>query len=355
MDNNYIDNSIQSLIQLLGIHDSAPVAQYISLIRTGQVKECIEAIARYLNLPIKINLMYVSPEDIGHTQFQSNGLVNTNREGRGVEGITAQVLIPPDLPLYGSERFNNMTFTVKISREATNNPQTFIGVMAHELTHVVLFSLWYKDKDSEVQTDIAAMLLGFADAMKYGRKVIKDETPFISSGNYRQTSTTTYGYLNDQQFDYAYGKVSALIKDREKKLSDINKKLNAVASSLMLLEKNIKFFEKWLSILEKRGSLKMRPEDSQQIMSFYYPGFLEDIKDQAGVIRKSIGSINIKNLQPHKPASQDVIHRITENLEANQIRCRKLLLEMIRNNKLIVKHLGLKNQIMIKVKSIFGF
>ena len=353
MDNKYLENSIHSLVQLLGVHDSAPVAEYISLIRTGQVKECIESIAQYLRLPIKVNLLYVSPEDIGHTQFQSTGLVHTDSSGRGVGGITAQVLIPPDLPMYGSDRFRNMTFTVKISNEATSNPQTFIGVMAHELTHVVLYSLWYKDKENEVHTDIAAMLLGFADAMKHGRKVVTEETPFLSANNSRKTTTTTYGYLNDSEFDYVHYYISGLIKARETKLSGISREINNTNIALKRLTKEIVFFEKWLPILGKRGNLKMIPTDSQKIMQFYYPGFTEDIKTKAAAIKKFTDGINIRYLQPHKPSNQESIRDIKETLEANRISCQRIVADMVRNNKLIKKYLSLKNQVAISITTFF--
>lgn len=354
VDNKYIEESIAQLVALIGVRDPAPVIEYISLIRTGQIKEAIEAIAWYLNLPIKVNLMFVDPSDIGATQFQSSGLVHTDHTGRGVGGITAQVIIPTDLPLYGSDRFHNMTFTVKVSKNAANNPQTFIAVMAHELCHVVLYSLWYKEKENEVHTDLAAMLLGFADAMRHGRKIVRDETPFLTASNYRKTSTTTYGYLSDQQFNYAYGEVSELIREGQAKLAGIHKEINQINSCAIQFEKEVAAFERGLILLGKRGNLKMNSADSQKLVSFHHPGFLDELKDKISAISIQTKKVNLRGLQPHKATGREAIRNTTESLQANRIKCQRIVSDMAQNNRLIRNYLGIKNRLKIRVSSFFN-
>ncbi len=96
-----------------------------------------------LGLPIRITLSYVSKEfRLGNTEgFRSSGLSRTDWTGRGVDGITAQVSIPDYLPLYGSVALAGYPISVRVSENCLERPETFLAIMAHELSHVLLRSL----------------------------------------------------------------------------------------------------------------------------------------------------------------------------------------------------------------------
>ena len=70
---------------------------------------------------------------------------------------------------------------------------TFVYAIAHELLHIVLRALDHKLRNSETATDLAVMVLGFSEVVKFGRK-----------GRVWGNQQYTYGYLNDQQFSLAY-------------------------------------------------------------------------------------------------------------------------------------------------------
>jgi len=152
IDKKYISNAIDELIKLLGIKEEVPIQMILDPFHAGKVKESIETIANYLGLPIAVNLSYVpagyQKRNSGN-RFESSALAKTNHAGRGVEGITAQVSIPSYLPLYGASGLQGFPISVKISDNCRRYPQTFVAVMAHELSHIVLHSLWHKEKDNE--------------------------------------------------------------------------------------------------------------------------------------------------------------------------------------------------------------
>ena len=177
--NDYIEKALNELIPTFGVKESIEPKKFISLIRSKKVKEGIKEIALSLGLPIQINISYVPrgyrPDN--KDVFQSTQLVKTEI-GRGSEGITAQVTIPSDLPMYGASRMVNFPINVRLSENCADNPETLISVMAHELSHIVLHSIFHKEKENEFYTDLTAMLLGFADIMKIGRKVIKTSSEY---------------------------------------------------------------------------------------------------------------------------------------------------------------------------------
>jgi hypothetical protein len=189
--NDYIDKALGELIPTLGVKDFFDDQELISLIHAKKIKECIKAIASQLGLPIEINISWVpkgyrpSTNTTANDGFKSTHIVKTGENNRGTAAITAQVSIPPSLPLYGSPSMVNFPINVRLSENCADNPATLIGVMAHELSHILLYSLWHKEKENEFYTDLTAMLLGFAEIMKTGRKVIKTTTTRT------ETTTTT--------------------------------------------------------------------------------------------------------------------------------------------------------------------
>jgi Zn-dependent peptidase ImmA (M78 family) len=65
---------------------------------------------------------------------------------------------------------NNFPINVWISENCKDKPETFMTIMAHELSHVLLHSLRHKEMDNEIYTDITAILLGFSVVIKKRKK-----------------------------------------------------------------------------------------------------------------------------------------------------------------------------------------
>ena len=191
----YISEAIDNLFRLLGIKESVPRRSLQRSFDRGVIKECIKEIAHYLGLPIEINLSYV-PSDYVPTyrddqRFTTQALNITEGIRGNAGGITAQVFIPGHLPMYGTSGLVNFPINVKVSEDVEEYKETFFAIMAHELSHVVLYSLQYSQKDNELYTDIAAMLLGFNQVMKRGRKVVNvhEESSLLSTKTTTETIT----------------------------------------------------------------------------------------------------------------------------------------------------------------------
>jgi len=284
VDNKYIDHAITTLLSTVGVKEPVDSKKIVFLIRSKKVKEGIKEIAKYLGLPIEVNLSYVPK---GYTPnandgFQSTHLVKTDSRGRGVGGITAQVSIPSNLPFYGTAGMVNFPINVRVSEDCGNNPMTLISVMAHELSHIVLHSMWHKEKDNEFYTDLTAMMLGFEDVMRSGRKVIKTDTitdrGFMSSRTTTTTQTTTYGYLSDENFTFALGKIKKILKTYKSSKNQLAKKIKVLEKQLRKQKMETLFFKRYLNYLDKNLHQKIAQQDGHWIASFHQPDYTDEFE-----------------------------------------------------------------------------
>jgi hypothetical protein len=122
----------------------------------------------------------------------SNSQLDDFEDLKNIGSVSAFVLRPPNLPLYGTPAFNNFKLLLFIFKwVADQSFETFVYCIAHELAHIVLDSIRHPLRDNELAADLTAMILGFSDIIKSGRK----------SGN------IIHGYLNDRQFTLAYEEI----------------------------------------------------------------------------------------------------------------------------------------------------
>ena len=283
IDNKYINGAIDELVGSLGIKESIPIKTIREPFCAGKVKESIETMANYLGLPIVVNLQYVPATyqrrniEGGNTGdgFESSSLVKTDSAGRGIEGITAQVSIPSYLPFYGTPKLQGFRISVKISDNCRKHPETFIALMAHELSHVLLHSLWHKEKNNEIYTDLAAMILGFSAVINTGRKVVETQ----NYGTFSQTSTTTYGYLSDKQFYFALNRAKRILQDKTTSWNDLKgrtlQKLTACKKQLHLYRKMLYELNKFIEYLDKNPERKIRKEDVPKVIEIHGPNYIE--------------------------------------------------------------------------------
>jgi hypothetical protein len=230
IDDNYILQAAKELINTLGVKKPIQEIEIINHIRSGKIQEAIEQIARYLGLPVRINISFVPKgyKSSRKSGFESSQLSRTDSEGRGLNSIVAQVSIPKNMPLYGTRELDNLPINVVISEDCNKEPIAFMAIMAHELSHLVLYSLWHKEKENEFYTDLTAMVLGFNEVMAKGRKVVTQ----TRTGNVVQTLTITYGYLSDEQFVLAQGEIRGLLETATKLTNRHSKKVDMCKSQM---------------------------------------------------------------------------------------------------------------------------
>ncbi|MFC1920255.1 hypothetical protein ACFLYQ_00845 [Chloroflexota bacterium] len=290
IDNKYIDNAIESLLTTIGIRDYIDSKALESLIRARKVKEAIKEIAKYLGLPVEVNLTYI-PEGYrpnSNGVFTSKDLVKTDSQGKGTAGISAQVNIPSNLPLYGSNGMVGFPINVLVSENYVDYPLTFIGILAHELSHIVLHSLWHKEKENEYYTDVTAMLLGFGKLMQNGRKIIKSYTTENIVSKTTRTETTTYGYLSDDNFSFALEKIEKILKTAKSQKSQYIFDIKLFQDNVANLYNEISNFKKYLNYVDKHIKKKISPADGHWISSFHRPDYTEEFEITAKKFRDEL-------------------------------------------------------------------
>lgn len=264
IDRKYIGSAIDDLTSLLGVKEEIPGEIVVRPLRNGNIKECVQNVANYLGLPISVNLI------IGST-FESRQLSKTNRAGRGIGGITAQVSIPSYVPAYGTPGLQNFLITVKVSENCVEHPETFAGIVAHELSHIVLHSLFHKEKDNEFYVDLVAMILGFSRVMKIGRTVTNIENGLLTT----KTLTTTYGYLTDQLFDFAYSRLDSVRKENINSKKQLVKKLNKYEKQISSYKSEFARFSRYMEYIDKEHKKNFNREDTSQIIKFHQPSYTD--------------------------------------------------------------------------------
>jgi len=301
LTNEDIDKYINDLVAFLGIKESAPTSQIKQLLSSGKTKEGIKAIAHYLGLPIDIDITY-------DDNFRTTALIKTDAEGNGTESITAQVDIPSSLPTYGSSRLNDFPVHIRISKNYNKNPKTTICLIAHELSHVLLYSLNHKYKHNEFCTDLTAMILGFNVAMLSGRKA--EETTTSQYGTY--TSTTTYGYFDDTQFDYAYKRIRSLLWDRIKLRETLQDKTEHIKKNILLFKNDINLFINGLEELDKKAPKKINQKDANSLVGFHSMDYLKKYSNNLTNIESKIQQIGGGNKFAHY--TQNLVSLINSNI-----------------------------------------
>lgn len=285
VSNDEIRNALNELIACFGIKEDMPSNTFAALLRKKNTEGCIQEIATQLDLPIRISLSYVPkgyrPDNTDG--FRSSALSMTDWTGRGIEGITAQVSIPQHLPMFGTSALQGYPIKVRVSENCHKHPDTFVAIMAHELSHVLLASLRSPHKDSELHTDLIPILLGFREAVRRGRKTIESTT----SGNTTTTRTTTYGYLTDSQFEFACSHVTHIIErhQRDKKhLIEVGKQLQR---KLKKAELSLVTFRDYFKYLDRKPPDKMKPEHAQRVVQLHAQDFSREWEARIAEIRTS--------------------------------------------------------------------
>ena len=271
-----IDSVRRDIVELdrcLGLKPAVAFERFKDLHTRREYTQLCMAIGAQMGLSNAARLTIVSPSASapGHQRFTTTALSKTDASGRGTHGIVAQVIIPADLPMYGTAAFKAHVIDVRISPGfETMPPQTLVTLLAHELAHVVLHALRHPQRDSEQFTDLVPLMAGFGDIVKQGRVVRKTE----HRGNEVHTSTVTYGYLTGEEF----GLAREIVRDR---LARRRERYRAVALFVARLAHRLEAAT--TSLGEIRGAVERLDETQQmvprrfakQVVDLHTPGLLD--------------------------------------------------------------------------------
>lgn len=324
VDNKYIDDAITALMSTIGVKEFADSQKIASLVHSRKEKEAIKGIAKYLGLPIEVNLSYVSNDynPNGTDGFHSSHLVKTDSRGRGTDSITAQVSIPSYLPFYGSSGMVNFPISVRIRENCAEHAMTFVGLMAHELSHIVLHSMRHKERENEFYTDLTAMMLGFAEVMRLGRKVVSS----THRGRTTTTQTTTYGYLSDTNFDFASNKIQSILNAARTKQKQALKKIETLEKELRRKRIAVHYFRDYLAYLDrnlgkKLWAKKISQHDGHWIASFHQPDCTSEFESATQRTENELRQFRsfVQNLHHYDDTRFDIVRKYEEKLRSIDI------------------------------------
>jgi hypothetical protein len=352
ISNDYLSDAIDELVNVLGVKEEPATDNLISLLNKKDAKKCIKEIAKDLGLDIEINLSYV-PKDYkaeNTSKFESNDLVKTDWRGRGVEGITAQVFIPGNLPIYGSSTLKGFPIDVRVSENCHEQPQTFISVMSHELSHILLHSLNHTQKNNEIYTDLTPLILGFSNIIEQGRKSIKT----TSSGNIITTYTTSYGYLNDRQFFFARDKIKMLLeKYRHDKVEIFDRNSN-IRQLVSRMKKDLYRFKMLLGYLDEHRKRKIKEQDGRRIVQFHSFDYLADAErsidnDERLMMEAENYCTSLKHYIKNTPAT---MHGYIKNLDFTISNLKQINHLLKDDLSVLLRNVGLGYRIKLMIDSM---
>jgi hypothetical protein len=272
LSNNEISEALIELIAVLGVEDEMVSDDLIALLQKRDTKGCVQEIAVRLGLPIRIDLSYI-PKDFkpGSTnRFRSSALAQTDGTGRGIEGIAAQVLIPEHLPMFGTSGLEGYTIQVQVSENCLEYPETFVAIMVHELSHVLLASLWSTHKRSELHTDLVPIILGFREVVRKGRKTIE----------------STYGYLTDSQFEFACNFVTELLDRHSHEKELLLELVGQIQLALNKATQSLSAFRDSFRYLDSHPPKRMSKEHAERVVQLHGRDYSLEWEERIEGVRK---------------------------------------------------------------------
>jgi hypothetical protein len=335
-----ISIAVDELIGCLGVKEETPSLSLLALLEKKDTQACVQEIATRLDLPILISLSYVPkkfrPAD---TAFQSSSLSRTDWTGHGVEGITAQVSIPSSLPLFGSSSLEGYPINVRVSENCFERPETFVAIMAHELSHVLLRSLCHPQKDSELHTDLVPILLGFRDCVRRGRKNIQSTT----ADGRTTTHTTTYGYLTDQQFEFACSKVTGILQRHKSDKNRLFALTKQVSRKVQRAKRDLASFRTCLLYLDTHLTARMGEEDARRIVNFHKSDYTRDWEHSITQTRIELEETDVflRTLNHYTSGKIEQLKERTLSLSRKSEQLCQLVAAITSDVKTLRRHVGL--------------
>ncbi|MFC1579552.1 hypothetical protein ACFL4N_01420 [Thermodesulfobacteriota bacterium] len=283
LSNDEITNALDELTPCLGVKEEMASKDLVNLLEKKDTEGCVQEIATRLGLPVRVNLSYV-PKDFrpdSANRFRSSALTQTDQNGRGKDGITAQVSIPQHLPMFGTSGLQGYPIKVQVSENCLDHPETFIAIMAHELSHVLLASLRSTHKDSDLHADLVPIILGFSDVVRSGRETIETTTSDT-------IITTTYGYLTDSQFEFACKYVKGILNRHSSNKKRLLTLVEQVHRKLSKVNKILETFRDYFRYLDAHPPERMRKEHTDRLVQLHGQDYSVEWENRITEVRRSV-------------------------------------------------------------------
>ncbi|MFA7209180.1 MAG: hypothetical protein WC120_02745 [Parcubacteria group bacterium] len=193
------------IVSLGGVKNDLPastITKFNDLYVSERFSECIREVKNIYRLNLTLRICFVksypgadslrklisdSARKMGYDPHQFGSELQKDLSCAG-----AFILQPARLPIYGTPPFENLKLLMFVFRRVVDvSMESFIYSIAHEMSHIILNAMRHPLEYNEVAADLTAMILGFSETMKTGRK----------------TDQFSLGYLNNHQFEIAYQEI----------------------------------------------------------------------------------------------------------------------------------------------------
>lgn len=292
VSSDYVDAAIDELVNLVGIKENIVIETVLEPLRRNKILECVQVIANHLDLPCAFSLSLDG-------KFESTSLVPCSSSNQSGAGITAQVHLPRDMPLYGTSKLQGFPIRVTISGDCTKNHETLVAILAHELSHVILSSLWHEKKINEIYTDLTPMILGFSEILKRGRKIAITRK---TSPSTTTTTTTTYGYLSDTLFDFAYEKIHQILNEERRHHLELQEAvlcdIASCSRQIANWRKQILLLRQLVDQLDKNPKKRISKEDAPKIVQMHGLNYFDKIESGRISYEQKLREITDASINP---------------------------------------------------------
>jgi hypothetical protein len=185
------------------------------------------------------------------------------------------------------------------------------------------------------------MVMGFALVMEYGRKVERQ----WSDGERRYTQTTTYGYLNDDQFHFARDQMNKILTRYQEMKQQILSDANRLRKICSKSDQTLKKIYAYLEYMDQNHKCNIRPKDAKLIVSFHQSGYFERYEKDLS-IAKTISGKTIESYSRHYPQItrefSGQIKKTAEEIKAVLKKSNEQESTMSGDLKVLKKYVGLR-------------
>ena len=140
------------------------------------------------------------------------------------------------------------------------------------------------------------MILGFSKIMLHGRRHYRSEY----SGGQIIECTTTYGYLSDDQFTFAYNKIRRFLEDCLRPKDDFLNEFKKYKDECLLFVKRYLILKKFINYLDqKNNQITFDKTDLDSIILFHQPTYFDGHEIEVAKNNNKIQELNILSKDFH--------------------------------------------------------
>jgi hypothetical protein len=322
--------ALNEVVSCVGVRDEEPLADFLQFLERSDAHGCAQEISARLGLPVHISL---SSLEAGNAE--GFGSVLLAPRGRPQQSIAARIEMPQHPPMIGTQGLQGYPVRIRVSSNCYQSPETFVAVLAHELSHLLLACLYHPKGDSELYVDLVPIALGFRDIIRRGRKVTRG----IMDGTLGSTQTTTYGYLTDSQFEYACDHVEAILQAHRKSYDHLAEVLAQVQRKLRVVTRRLTAFNRYLKHLDRHPVGRMKEADARHMVRYHDTGYCRDWNADIMSTRTAVQDARLSARNPNRYTHEEA-DLMQGHIQAIELACQRLnaVDSSIREDLKILRH-----------------